>query len=202
MYTFFRFLLLSLLAMNAIAPSHADEAAPPFSPRVTVFFSPFVHRDGATIFRAVCQGCHMPDAKGASGAGNYPALAANPKLASAAYPAITVLKGPNGLFVHKGALYVLDNDSLNRVGKDKKLTVLASGMPGGVDGLENVGGDDFIVSAWGGAIWYVPAKGDKEQLFDGKPTGTHTADMGWDPKTKTTYVPTFFGNSVVAYRVE
>lgn len=97
MYTFLRFLLLSLLAMSAIAPSHADEAAPPFSPRVTVFFSPFVHRDGATIFRAVCQGCHMPDAKGASGAGNYPALAANPKLASAAYPAITVLKGRHGM---------------------------------------------------------------------------------------------------------
>src|SRR5262245_47880907 len=30
-----------------------------------------------------------------------------------------VLKGPNGLLVHKGALYVLDNDSLNRVEKDK-----------------------------------------------------------------------------------
>jgi hypothetical protein len=48
----------------------------------------------------------------------------------------------------------------------------------------------------------VPAKGDKELLFDGKPTGTRTADIGWDPKTKTAYVPTFFGNSVVAYRVE
>jgi len=113
-----------------------------------------------------------------------------------------VLKGPNGLFVHKGALYVLDDNSLNRVEKDGTLTVLASGMPGGVDGLENVGGDDFLVSAWGGAIWYVPAKGDKEQLFDGKPTSTHTADMGWDPKTKTTYVPTFAGNTVVAYKVE
>ncbi len=37
-----------------------------------------------------------------------------------------VLKGPNGLFVHGGALYVLDNDSLNRVEKDKSLKVLAS----------------------------------------------------------------------------
>src|SRR5437762_1155611 len=56
-----------------------------------------------------------------------------------------VLKGPNGLYVHKGALYVLDDNSLNRVEKDGNLTVLASGMPGGVDGLENVGGDDFLV---------------------------------------------------------
>lgn len=113
-----------------------------------------------------------------------------------------VLKGPNGLFVHDGALYVLDNNSLNRVAKDGSLEVLASDMPGGVDGLENVGGNDFLVSVWGGAVWYVPAEGDKELLFDGKPTNTHTADIGWDPHTKTVYVPTFMGNTVVAYRVE
>ena len=113
-----------------------------------------------------------------------------------------VLKGPNGLFVHKGTLYVLDNDSLNRVEKDRSLKVLASGMQGGVDGLENVKGDDFIVSAWGGAIWYVPASGDKQQLFDGKPTETRTADTGWDPATGTLYVPTFFKNTVVAFKVD
>ena len=113
-----------------------------------------------------------------------------------------VLKGSNGLFVHKGTLYVLDNDSLNRVEKDRSLKVLASGMQGGVDGLENVKGDDFIVSAWGGAIWYVPASGDKQQLFDGKPTETRTADTGWDPATGTLYVPTFFKNTVVAFKVD
>ena len=32
-----------------------------------------------------------------SGAGMYPALAANPKLASAAYPALTVLQGRRGM---------------------------------------------------------------------------------------------------------
>jgi cytochrome c5 len=53
----------------------------------------FVQSDGAALYRAICQGCHMPDARGARGAGMYPALAANPKLASAAYPALTVLQG-------------------------------------------------------------------------------------------------------------
>ena len=113
-----------------------------------------------------------------------------------------VLKGPNGLFVHKGALYVLDNDSLNKVGKDKSLKVIADGMPGGADGLENVKGDDFLVSVWGGAVWYVSADGSKALLFDGKPSSTRTADMGWDPVTMTAYVPTFFGNSVIAFKVE
>jgi sugar lactone lactonase YvrE len=114
----------------------------------------------------------------------------------------TALKGPNGLFVHKGALYVLDNNSLNRVRKDNSLEVLATDMPGGTDGLENVKGNDFLVSVWSGAIWYVPASGEKELLFDGKPTESRTADFGWDPNTKTVYVPTFFKNSVIAYKVE
>ena len=113
-----------------------------------------------------------------------------------------VLKGPNGLFVHKGALYVLDNDSLNKVEKDKSLKVIASGMPGGTDGLEHVKGGDFLVSVWSGAVWYVKADGSKEQLFDGKPDKISTADLGWDAATKTAYVPTFFRNTVIAFKVE
>jgi len=49
--------------------------------------------DGEEIFRHICQGCHMPDAKGATGAGTYPALAGNPKLASAQYMAAVMLFG-------------------------------------------------------------------------------------------------------------
>jgi DNA-binding beta-propeller fold protein YncE len=114
----------------------------------------------------------------------------------------TVLKGPNGLLVHDGKLYVLDNNSLNLVNADKSLKVIADGMPGGADGLENVTGNDFIVSVWSGAIWYVKADGSKELLFDGKAVDTKTADIGWDPVSKTVYVPTFFRNSVVAFKVE
>ena len=54
-------------------------------------------------------------------------------------------------------------------------------MPGGADGLENVKGDDFLVSVWSGAVWYVKADGSKELLFDGKAVDTKTADIGWDP---------------------
>jgi DNA-binding beta-propeller fold protein YncE len=113
-----------------------------------------------------------------------------------------VLKGPNGLLVHDGALYVLDNNSLNRVEPDKSLKVLAEGMSGGTDGLENVTGGDFLVSVWSGAVWYVSADGSKELLFDGKAVQTSTADIGWDPATRTVYVPTFFKNSVIAFKVE
>jgi sugar lactone lactonase YvrE len=114
----------------------------------------------------------------------------------------SVLKGPNGLLVHEGTLYVLDNNSLNRVEPDKSLKVLADGMTGGPDGLENVKGNDFIVTVWQGGVWYVNADGSKQLLFDGKAEKTSTADIGWDPATMTVYVPTFFKNTVIAYKVE
>ena len=53
----------------------------------------FMEKDGEAVFVHVCAGCHMPDAKGAVGAARYPALAGNPKLASAAYPVFMVVNG-------------------------------------------------------------------------------------------------------------
>lgn len=55
------------------------------------------HVTGEQIYTHICQGCHMPDAKGAVGAGHYPALAANPKLASSAYPVVMVMNGRGGM---------------------------------------------------------------------------------------------------------
>ncbi|MDR3390020.1 MAG: cytochrome c [Rudaea sp.] len=90
-------LILALPAIFTPLAGGGDEP-PPFSPPGSFSgFGHFVHREGATLYRAVCQGCHMADAKGATGAGFYPALAANPRLASAAYPAITVLHGRHGM---------------------------------------------------------------------------------------------------------
>ncbi|HXP00166.1 MAG TPA: cytochrome c [Luteibacter sp.] len=56
-----------------------------------------IHATGEQIFTHICQGCHMPDARGAVGAGHYPALANNPKLASAAYPAAMIVNGRGGM---------------------------------------------------------------------------------------------------------
>ncbi|MEW9623409.1 c-type cytochrome [Rhodanobacter geophilus] len=35
---------------------------------------------GQQIFEHICQACHMPDARGASGAGRFPALAGDARL--------------------------------------------------------------------------------------------------------------------------
>ena len=52
---------------------------------------------GAAVYSHVCQACHMADAKGAVGAGAFPALANNPKLAEAGYPLSVILHGQKAM---------------------------------------------------------------------------------------------------------
>ena len=52
---------------------------------------------GEAIYQHVCQGCHMPDGRGAQGAGTYPALAGNAHLASAQFTATTVALGRHNM---------------------------------------------------------------------------------------------------------
>jgi mono/diheme cytochrome c family protein len=53
----------------------------------------YPYKSGKDIYEHVCQACHMPDAKGAVGAGAYPALAGNPRLETGLYPVIIMLRG-------------------------------------------------------------------------------------------------------------
>jgi mono/diheme cytochrome c family protein len=64
----------------------------------------FPEQGGAAVYKGVCQGCHMPDGMGATGAATYPALAKNPKLAEAAYPIAMVLGGHGAMPTFKAAL--------------------------------------------------------------------------------------------------
>ena len=53
----------------------------------------FVEMSGEELFANVCQGCHMPTATGATGAGAYPSLASDPNLESSAYGIDIVVNG-------------------------------------------------------------------------------------------------------------
>jgi mono/diheme cytochrome c family protein len=62
-----------------------------------IYAGKYPQQTGEDLFRNICQGCHMPDAKGAIGAGAYPALAGNPRLAAAIYPITVVLQGQRAM---------------------------------------------------------------------------------------------------------
>ena len=57
----------------------------------------FDEQGGPALYRAVCQSCHMAEGQGAQGAGRYPALAHNPRVAAARYVAGNVLHGRHGM---------------------------------------------------------------------------------------------------------
>ena len=104
-----RFLAGAILALSATA-ALADTAGPAPKPKprgpanFAGFFSPFPFQGGEAIYKGVCQGCHMPDAKGATGAGSYPALSKNPHLAEAGYVITMVLNGHKGMPPFRGHL--------------------------------------------------------------------------------------------------
>jgi mono/diheme cytochrome c family protein len=100
----FRLAAVALFAATLAAPAHADTAGAPIptaKPTQETLENArggvFTQQSGADIFHGVCQGCHMPDAKGATGAGTYPALANDKNLAVAGYPVGIVLHGQKAM---------------------------------------------------------------------------------------------------------
>jgi mono/diheme cytochrome c family protein len=57
----------------------------------------FTEQSGEQLFANVCQGCHMPDGKGAVGAGTYPSLATNKNLEAGGYPVYVVVRGQRAM---------------------------------------------------------------------------------------------------------
>ena len=83
---------LALLLLIATTPCWAEEPGPSFG-------SPFHFTEigGAAVYNAVCAGCHMADGRGAVGAGRYPALAGDERLAAVGYSIARVLHGKGAM---------------------------------------------------------------------------------------------------------
>lgn len=92
---------------SAPTPTAAGDGAPaaefttfqptPFESRLFQDPDKITQVEGEDIYRALCAGCHMPDAKGAVGAGMYPALAGNENLIVGDYPVSVIVNGLHGM---------------------------------------------------------------------------------------------------------
>jgi len=102
---------LALATLNNAGPVHAAPAhlapsglmslrsgAAPDADGAFATLVQFSEPTGEKLYRRVCAGCHMPDAKGTTqGAGFYPALAGDQNLAAPGYPLMVVLHGRHGM---------------------------------------------------------------------------------------------------------
>ena len=88
--------LLLALAASLFGAAHTSAQSQQADPQ---FSNPmrFMPQTGEALYADVCQGCHMPGGVGAVGAGSYPALAKNPKLAVAGYVLSMVINGRKGM---------------------------------------------------------------------------------------------------------
>lgn len=120
---------------------------------------------------------------------------------------ITILENeefdrPNGL-LHLGDTMMMATSGSGNFytinTQDWTYSVLTDSIFGG-DGVRKVG-DDFLVSSWNGEIYYVTSSGKKKLLIDTKGI-FNTADFEFLPESNTVLVPTFFGNQVIAYKLD
>jgi hypothetical protein len=111
------------------------------------------------------------------------------------------IRGVNGLKAVKDELYIGAGKSFVKAGINKEIKTVAE-LPQEIDGIEPIGNGDFIVTSWGGWIFYVFADGKFETLLETHAEKKNTADIGYDPAKRILYVPTFNGKTVVGYRLK
>ena len=114
---------------------------------------------------------------------------------------LDTMKGVNGLKAIGDDLYIGSGKLFLKADNKKQLTKIAE-VSQGIDGIEPVGNGDFILSAWGGYIWYVYADGRVETLLETHEQKRNTADIGYDAEKRIVYVPTFFAKTVAAYSLK
>lgn len=110
------------------------------------------------------------------------------------------VKGVNGLKAIGKDLYIGAGKDFLMADANKKVSKIAV-LPQGIDGIEPVGNGDFILTAWGGYVFYVTETGKVTTLLETHQDKINTADIGYDPVTRMLYIPTFFAKKIMAYRL-
>ena len=94
--SFFAALIVSLLSL--VSPAALAQNATHISSQPTLSGGfKFAEQSGEELYANVCQSCHMPDGKGAIGAGAYPSIASNKALEASRYSLHVVVNGQRAM---------------------------------------------------------------------------------------------------------
>jgi sugar lactone lactonase YvrE len=115
------------------------------------------------------------------------------------------LERPNGLFVEESRVMLTSSGSQDLKVIDKTtgtFETVTTGIGAG-DGLEYTGMEGhYIASSWTGEVFLIRPDFSKETLLKTSDQEINSADIGFNLAEQVVYVPTFFDNRVVAYRLE
>jgi hypothetical protein len=114
------------------------------------------------------------------------------------------LERVNGLFFEGETLYAGTNNiiyAINTADTALSLLVYIENTEG-IDGLERFDVNQFIISDWSGKVQIVSADKEPLELLNFTDENYNAADIDYDINSKTLFIPTFFGNTVAAYKIE
>ena len=110
-------------------------------------------------------------------------------------------KRVNGLLALTAGLYIADaGTGINYLLTwDKVLTKYAVTAKG-ADGIVKIDHDQFLVSSWDGEVYFIDVAKKATRVLDTKAKKLNCADIDFDHQHDILFVPTFFGNTVMAYQ--
>lgn len=112
-------------------------------------------------------------------------------------------EGPtNGLFYETGRLLCGQENRLAALDLMTNTMTTVIDSTGPIDGLEGVGDSTYLASDWEGHIYLLQEGQPRFLLLDTTPLEINAADIEFDPYDKILYVPTFYKNTVVAYKLK
>lgn len=110
----------------------------------------------------------------------------------------------NGLLWQKEGIYYADfaESVFGLVNNEDHTFKMLTKDIGNADGIIRLENGDFITSDWNGQIFYIYAKDwTVIKLLDTRDQKILAADIDYIPESQTLLVPTFFHNSVMAYKL-
>jgi len=114
------------------------------------------------------------------------------------------LQRPNGLYVEESRVLLTSSGSSDLKSIDKStgaFETLTTEIGHG-DGIEFTGSDGYyIASSWSGEIFLILPDYSKVSLLLTSDQEINSADLGFNKDKQIVYVPTFFDNRVVAYKI-
>jgi DNA-binding beta-propeller fold protein YncE len=112
------------------------------------------------------------------------------------------VKSSNGLFVKNGLLLCGQQNRVAALNLKTKEVSTFIDNTGGIDGIEAVGNKTYLISDWSAHVYMVEPDKERMLLLDTTPLKINAADIGYNKSEGILYVPTFFNNGVVAYKLD
>lgn len=114
------------------------------------------------------------------------------------------LERPNGLYIENSRVLLTSSKSsdLKIIDKADASYKTVTSEIGHGDGVEFTGKEGhYIISSWSGEVFLVLPDFSKISLLQTSEQKINSADIGFNIKDQVVYIPTFFDNRVVAYKL-